>query len=173
MPVHDCDSTAPLKASHAHYEYHRLAGEPACDRSLKESRLGWRKRVAALTPKGWQVYVLRFENGIWYYGSTSRPLWRRGHKFNTHRSVKALVDAGVDFTAEVLAVCDTKEQARQMEARLILSSDRRRLLNEDLPWHFCNIFTEGQGAYKWHRRRGTAPCPNALRARNEATRKGR
>ena len=165
---YDCDSTAPLRASLSHYQYHYRRGEASCPRSLQELALKNQRVRERQQAGGWDVYVVRFQTGEWYYGSCLAVKLRQHDITSTNKAFQALLKAGVSYTVERLAVCDTKEQALQLECRLILASDRTRLLNRKLPWHFCNIYTEGTSGYNWHQYHKDLPaCENALKARRE------
>lgn len=63
----------------------------------------------------------------------------------------------------MLALCDTKDQALQMEARLILASNRSKLLNDKVPWHFCDEPATASSGRTFHRKKGEPVCEHTRR----------
>ena len=155
---------APCGTISAYMRHHRW-GEKPCGPCRDASRDYNRKYRPAAR---WQVYVIRFADGLWYYGHTRYPLSGRvtpGHIRKRKGRIGAHLRAGVPFTMDTLMWCDSKELATQMEARFILASDRAQLLNEKVPWHFCWETNPGLRAYSFHHDRGETPCPPAVEAR--------
>ena len=154
--------------THAAYQRHLRRGEEPCGPCWEANKSFDRKRIGL---PYWVVYVRKFSDGMWYYGSTRMRLNRREEKKGG--KVGDYIRRRVPHTVEILARCDTKEQALQMEARLILASDRSKLLNGSVPWHFCeDEYQPPWSGVKFHRRRGEQPCEPALKANREAQRKG-
>lgn len=166
---HDCDSTAPLQASSGHYQWHTTFGEPPCKRSLAEYSLATRQNRERRNPGHYLVYVVRVSNGMWYYGAT-----RAGRRWEWHATtgpVARLMKEGHTAEVEVLCRTDSKEKALELETRMIVASDRSRLLNEKLSTHLCDHYEPNTAGYFWHRRKETTPCENALQGRRDARRK--
>ena len=144
--------------TYAGFRRHYRRGEEPCA-PCREA-----KKEAQRLPY-WVVYVRKFEDGMWYYGSGRKRLDYRknesGGKIGEYRR------KGIPHTIEGLMRCDSRDLALQMEARFILASDRDKLLNKHLPWHFCWETNPGVGAYKWHRRRGEPACEPSKKAMAE------
>ena len=155
----------------AAYRRHRRKREPACLPCQQARTEASRKRWRTLHGK-WQVYVIRFADGMWYYGSTRQKVTARLGPDRKRPELLQRLRAG-NHTIEVLTLCDSKELALQMEARFILASDRSKLLNERVPWHFCWEDNPGLRAYEWHRKRNEPPCEGALRGNREYRKEAR
>ena len=148
------------------YQRHLRKGEEPCEPCREASREYHRNLYEY---PYWVVYVRKFVDGMWYYGSTKLKLEKR--ETDTKGKIGDYLQRGVKHTAEILMRCDSKELALQMEARFILASDRSKLLNEEMPWHFCWETNPGVGAYAWHRRRGEEPCEPSREAKRTQQRR--
>ena len=148
----------------AGFARHKYWGETPCG-PCREAEREYRKNRREAD--GWIVYVRKFADGMWYYGSAVGSIKRRLAKDSSlpvSGKLGNYIDNEIDFTTEVLARCDSKEVALQMEARLILASDRSKLLNDYVPWHFCWEPNPGRRAYSFHKERGETPCGPAMEA---------
>ena len=124
----------PQCPTHRAYVEHLRRGE-RCEECLDAAAARARKVRKRKTPARWMVYVVRFANGFWYYGSARTWMTKKISALrNSDARVGRMFKSGETYKAEVLAWCDTKEQALQMEARFILASDRSKLLNEVIPY---------------------------------------
>ena len=154
------ECSEPTEAS---YGRHRYRGEKPCRPCTEAHTLACRNRQG----DRWRVYVVKFIDGMWYYGSAKALVTTRmsRHRTNPRGRMGEYILSGMEHTVEVLALCDTQDQARQMEARLILASDRTRLLNDVLPWHFCDGSSNG---YRFHQARGEPPCEFSVRRKDNS-----